>query len=101
MSVRLAPVPPALLRQSSTRPLRQKGPPSPTQRLVRRPADLAARARPDATPASDSALPAGKSVPHTTARARLESPAGPRAARASLVDSTASIVRRAARSGQF
>src|ERR1700685_3520357 len=69
--------------------------------LVLPPPDLAARARPDATPASGSAPAAGKSVPHTTARARLESPAMPRAARASLADSTESVVRKAARSDQF
>src|SRR5271155_1289931 len=63
--------------------------------------DLAARARPGATPASDSARPEGKSAPHTAARARTESQAVPRAARASLVDSTASIVRKAARSDRF
>src|SRR5258708_39419077 len=101
MPVRLARVPLGLLRQSATRPLRQKGPPSPTRRLVRTPADLAARAPPDATRASDSARPAGKSVPHTRARVRLESPAMPRAARANLAESTASIVRKAAHSGRF
>src|SRR5258707_14486033 len=101
MVVRLAAVPPARRRQSGTRPLRQKGPPSPTRRLVRTRADLAARAPPDATRASDSAQPAGKSVLHTRARVRLESPAMLRAARASLADSTASIVRRAAHSDQF
>src|SRR5580693_8037802 len=101
MPVRLAPLPPALRRQSATRPLRQKGPPSPTRRLVRTRADLAARAPPDATRASDAAQPAGKSVPHTIARVRLGSPAMPRAARASLADSTASIVRKAAHSDQL
>jgi hypothetical protein len=108
MPARLAPAPRGLPRrsssmrwQSATRPLRQKGPPSPTRRSVRTPADPAARARPDATPASDCARPAGKSAPHTTAPARSESPAGPRAARASLADSTASIVRKAARSDRF
>src|ERR1700730_9829812 len=101
MSVRVVPAPGELLRPSWTSPLRQKGPPSPTRRLVRTQADLAARARPDATPASDCARPAGKLAPHTTARARTESQAGPRAARASLADSTASIVRKAARSDRF
>src|SRR5207249_11352479 len=84
-----------------TRPLHQKAPPSPTRKLVHTQADLAARARLDATPASDSARPAGKSVPRTTARARTESPARPRAARASPADSTASIARKAARSDRF
>src|SRR5580704_13385889 len=101
MPMRLAPVPPALRRQSATRPLRQKGPPSPTRRLARTRADLAARAPPDATRASDSAQPGGKSVPHTRARVRLESPARPRAARANLADSTASIGRKAAHSDRF
>src|ERR1700730_8724704 len=88
-------------RRSATGPLRQTGPPSPPLRLVRKQVDLAARARPDATPASDSARPAGKSAPRTTARARTESQAGPRAARASLADSTGSIVQKAARSDRF
>src|ERR1700722_9287581 len=95
MPVRLLPVPVALPQQSSTRPLRQKGPPSPTRKSVRRQADLAAPTPPDATRASDSARPAGKSAPHTTARVRLESPARLRAARANLADSTTSIVRKA------
>src|SRR5216683_6291322 len=101
MQVPFAPTPLGLPRRSWTRRLRQKGTPSPTRRLVRTQADLAARARPDATPASDFARPAGKSAPHTTERARTESQAGPRAARASLADSTASIVRKAARSDRF
>src|ERR1700694_3815205 len=101
MRVRVAPAPWGLRWHSPTRPLLQKGTPSPTRRLVRTPADLAARARPAETPAPDPAPPAGKSVPHTIARARTESPAGPRAARASLADSTASIVRKAARSDRF
>src|ERR1700692_1716251 len=81
--------------------LRQKAPTSPTRRLVRTPADPAARARPDVTLASDSARPAGKLVPHTIVRARLESRAMPLGARVSLSDSTASIGPRAARSDQF
>src|SRR5438445_6648622 len=101
MPVHVAPAPRRLAPRSSTRPLRQKAPPSPTRRLVRTPADLAAQARLDATPASGSAGPAGKSVPRTTKRARTESPARPRAARASLADSTASIVRKAARFDRF
>src|ERR1700736_6145170 len=101
MLMRLARVPPTRRRQSATTLLRQKEPTSPTRRLVHTPADLAARARPDATPASDSARPAGKSVPHTRARVQLESPATPRVARVSLADSKASIAQKAARSDQF
>src|ERR1700692_4650275 len=99
--VRLAAVPPALRRQSATRPLRQKGPPSPIRRLVGTQADLVARAPPDATRASGFARPANKSVPHRIARVQLESPAMPRAARANPADSTASIVRKAVHSDQF
>src|SRR5260370_39740495 len=101
MLVRLAPVPPAARRQSATRRLRQKGTTSQIRSVVRTRAYLAARARPDATRASDSAPPADKSVPHTIARFRLESPAMPRVARANPADSTASIVRKAAHSDQF
>src|SRR6266851_2050001 len=101
MRVRVAPAPWGLRWDSPTRPLLQKETPWPTRRLVHTQADLAARARPGATPASDSARPASKSAPHTTARVRRESPAGPRAARASLADSTASVVRKAARSDRF
>src|SRR5437764_14694383 len=100
MLVRYAPPPRRLGRRSVTRPLRQKGQPSPIRRLVRTQADLGVRAQPDATPALDSARPAGKSAPRTTARAQSESPAELRAARASLADSKASIVRKAARSDQ-
>src|SRR6266853_317191 len=63
-------------------------------------ADLVPRARLDATRALDSARLAGKSVPRTTTRVRMELPTRLRAARVSLADSTASIVRKAARSDQ-
>src|ERR1700688_1618531 len=86
---------------AAPRPPPQKGPPRRTRGSPRRRADLAARAPPDATQASGSARPAGKLVPHTRARVRLESPAMPHAERANLADSTASIVRKAAHSDQF
>src|SRR5271170_3307047 len=76
--------------KSGTRPLRQKEPPSPPRRLVRRQADLEARARPAVALASGYAPPADKLAPHTTARAQLESPAGRRAARESPAGSIAS-----------
>src|SRR5437016_6311495 len=98
MPLRFAPPPEAMPRRSVTRPRRQKERPSPTQRLVHRQADLVPRGRPDAAQALDSARLAGKSVPRTATRARMESPATPRAARASLAGSIASIVRKAARS---
>src|SRR6202030_1904685 len=79
----------------------KRGPPSRVRGWPGQQADLAARAPPDATRASDSARPAGKLVPHTIAHARLESPAMPRAARANLADSRASIVLKAAHSDQF
>src|SRR6266700_1631941 len=101
MPVRVASAPRSPARRSSTRPLHQKGPPSPTRRLVRTPADLAVRALLDATRALDSARPAGKSAPHTTARARTELRARHRAARASPAGSTALIAQKAARSDQF
>src|ERR1700679_567560 len=100
MPVHPAPFPAALL-QSVTRPLRQKALPSPMRRLVRMGADLAGRAQPDAARASDFFPPAGKSVPHTTTHVRLESPAMPRAAHASLADSTVSTVRKVAHSDRF
>src|ERR1700758_3890015 len=83
--------------QPGTKPLRQKVTPSRTQRLVHMPVDLAARAQPDATPASDCAPPAGKLVLHTRALSQLESPAGLRVAHASPADSIASIARKAVR----
>src|SRR5437660_1917957 len=100
MQVRVAPTPRRWGRRSAMRPLRQTGPPSPTRRLVRTQADLAGRAPPDATPALDSAQPAGKSVPHTKVRARSELLGVPRAALGSLADSTKTIVRKAERSDQ-
>src|SRR6266850_575208 len=101
MQVRVVPTPRRRGRRSTTTPLRQKGPPSPSQRLVRTQADLAGRAPPDATPASGSAQPAGKSVPRTIVRARSELLGVPRAALGSLADSTKTIVRRVARSDQY
>src|SRR5712672_4625646 len=98
MQVRVAPAPQRRGRRSAMRPLRQTGPPSPTRRLVRTQADLAGQAPPDVTPASGSAQPAGKSVPRTIVRARLELPGVPRAALGSLADSTKIIVRKAERS---
>src|SRR5437762_12361927 len=96
MLVCYAPPPRRLGPRSVTRPLRQKGQPSPIRRLVRTQADLGVRAQPDAIPSLDSARLAGKSVPRTPARAQSESPAELRAARPSLADYIASIVRNAA-----
>src|SRR5271155_4577172 len=88
-------------RQSAkTTPL-QTMPPLPTQRLSHPQADPAQRARPGATPASGFAPLAGKSAPHTAAPSQSESRAARRGARANLADSTASIVRKAARFDQF
>src|SRR5271167_397390 len=87
--------------RSATRPLRQKGTPALPRMLVRTRAGLEARARPAATPASDSARPEGKWAPHTAARARTESPEVSRAARVSLADSTTSIVLTVARFDRF
>src|SRR6266404_7155850 len=101
MQVRFAPTLRRRGQRSAMRPLRQTGLPSPTRRLVRTQADLAGRARPDATPASGSAQPAGKSVPRTIVRDRLELLEVPRAARGSLADSTMTIVRKAVRSDQY
>src|ERR1035437_4648902 len=101
MQVRLAQAPRgqqrrSLMGHSVTRPLRQKATPVPTRKLVRTPADLAVRVRPDATQASDCAQPAGRSAPHTVAPARSGSQAEPRAAHASRADSTTAIVQKAA-----
>src|SRR5262249_48625790 len=98
MPPRFVPVAWRQLRHLATRPPRQIGPSSPIQRLVRMRVGLAARAPPDAAPASGSALLAGRSAPHTIAHAQTESPAEFRAAHGSLADSTASIVPTAARS---
>src|SRR5579863_8915542 len=88
-------------RQSAkTTPL-QTMPPSPTQRLVHTRADPAQRGRPDATRASGFAQLADKSAPHTTAPSRSELRAARRGARASLADSIALVVRRAARFDRF
>src|SRR5580704_16706058 len=101
MVVRVVPPPRGVRRRLAMRPLLRKGPPSPTQKSVRTQVCLAPRARPDATLASDFARPADKSAPHTTARARSESQAGPRGAHATLADSIVSIARKAARSDRF
>src|SRR6516162_11843698 len=101
MVLRFVLVPRGRSRRSATRPPPQKAPSSPPRRLVRRRAGLAARAPPHVALASGSAPPAGKSAPHTTARARTESPARFRAARGSLAGSTASIVLTAARFDRF
>src|SRR5580698_2728876 len=93
---------PRELRQHSTQqsakttPLQTKQP-LPTQRLAHTQADPAQRARPDATLASGFVQPADKSAPHTAAPSRSESRAERRGARASLADSTALVVRKAAR----
>src|SRR5438874_8488274 len=91
MPLRFAPPPEAMPRRSVTRPRRQKERPSPTQRLVHRQADLVPRGRPDAAQALDSARLAGKSVPRTATRARMESPATPRAARARSEEHTSEL----------
>src|SRR5258708_4327708 len=101
MSMLYGPIPQELAQRSSTGPLHRKGTPVPTRRLVRTPADLAVRVRLGAIPASDSVQPAGKSAPHTAARARSESQVVPRGAHANPADSTTSIVRKAAHSDQF
>src|ERR1700722_3822119 len=100
MSVTFAPVPTALLRRSlmghsAMRLFRQKVTPSPTRRLVHKPADLAAQARPGATPASDFAPPVSKWAPHTTVPVQMESLTRHRAVHASLADSTTSVVPKA------
>src|SRR5438445_13450306 len=95
------PTPRRLAQRSLTRRLHRKGTPVPTRRSVRRPADLAVRVRLGAIPALDSVQPAGKSAPHTKARARSESQVVPRGAHANLADSTTLIVRKAAHSDRF
>src|SRR5690348_7062807 len=79
-------------------PLRQRALPLPIRSWVRMRDGLAVQVLPDAAPAWGCAQPAGKSVRHITARVQKESQAGLRDERASLADSTSSIVLKAARS---
>src|SRR5580765_7814731 len=81
--------------------LRQRALPWPIRSLVHMRDGLAEQVLPDAVPAWGFAQPAGKSVRHITARVQKESPAGLRDERASLADSTSSIVLKAERSDRF
>src|ERR1700723_1198810 len=97
----LVPVPQAPLFRLGTRPLLQKEISSPTQMSVHKRAGLAARAPPDATPASDCAQPGDKSAPHTTKHVHTESQEECLALRGNLADSTTQIPPIAVRSDRF
>src|SRR5438874_11257266 len=100
MLVRVAPDLRSPVPRLMTKPFRQTGPTLRTRRSVRTQVDLVPPAQPDAVRALDSVRPAGKLVPRITTRVPMELPARLRAGRASLVDSTASTARKAARSDQ-